>query len=184
MTFYATAAAAIAAFLAVKAADRQERATFTSALYGKQVEVLANIDSKLDRLGELVGKNVREGLEGTPRPDAYTDEITVAATSLREAIYSAEVVYPKEAMLVLDEAAASVQGVVGFEINRTWGRIDAGPLGGVVKPLVRDPKGNDPLAIVVNNISQLRECSKLQLRDGQNIDGPKINKLCAIRQIY
>ena len=34
------------------------------------------------------------------------------------------------AMLVLDEAAASVQWVVGFELNRVWGRIDSGPLDG------------------------------------------------------
>jgi hypothetical protein len=57
MTFYATAAPAFAAFLAVKAADRQERATFTSALYGKQVDILANIDSKLDRLGDRGPRN-------------------------------------------------------------------------------------------------------------------------------
>ena len=47
------------------------------------------------------------------------------------------------AMLVLDEAAASVQWVVGFELNRVWGRIDSGPLdgGASVKPLFRASKG-------------------------------------------
>jgi hypothetical protein len=54
LTAYATLAAAFAAFLALKAADRQEKATFTSALYAKQVDVLATLNAKSARLNELL----------------------------------------------------------------------------------------------------------------------------------
>jgi hypothetical protein len=54
MTAYATAAAAIAAFLAVRAADRQEKATFTSALYVKQVDTLADLEAKSNLFAKFI----------------------------------------------------------------------------------------------------------------------------------
>jgi hypothetical protein len=48
MTAYATLAAAFAAFLSLRAAERQEKATFTSALYTKQVDATATIVAQLE----------------------------------------------------------------------------------------------------------------------------------------
>jgi hypothetical protein len=169
LTAYATSAAAIAAFLSVVAAYKQERATFASALYGKQVDVLANIDLKVDRFLEFVQKNAAEAYkrEGTPRLDAYKDEIATAGGNLREALYSAEVVYPKEAMHLLDEAAESTHSAVVSK--GLWNGLQGETLG------ERASEAGSVLNVVFDNIYELRECSKLQLRDGQNIDGSKLS---------
>ena len=59
MTAWETIAAACAAFLSVYAADRQEKATFTSALYGKQVDVLAALTAKLNSFIKISDGSIR-----------------------------------------------------------------------------------------------------------------------------
>jgi hypothetical protein len=70
MTAYATLAAAFAAFLAVKAAERQERATFTSALCAKQVDVTAIVQTKLRQFLDL-GQAFWPRAESSPIARSY-----------------------------------------------------------------------------------------------------------------
>jgi hypothetical protein len=93
MTAYATIAAAFAAFLAVKAAERQEKATFTSALFSKQVDVLATSLTAVSEYLNCVS------VYSTPNrvSGAEFEKVFIAEEKLLNALDALRILYPRDA---------------------------------------------------------------------------------------
>jgi hypothetical protein len=90
MTAYATVAAALAAFLAVRAAERQEKATFTSQLYSKQVDVLANAETTfLDFSTQVINHSA-------DKDDKNDKDVSLAYDKAINALKAMHIVYPTE----------------------------------------------------------------------------------------
>jgi hypothetical protein len=88
-------------------ATEPEKATFTGALYAKQVDTLANLQGKANTLSNLVLPYVLEynrvavglgELGYTPNPLlSHAVEISGSADELVSAAFAAQIVYPTEA---------------------------------------------------------------------------------------
>jgi hypothetical protein len=191
MTAYATAAAALAAFLAVRAADRQEKATFTSALYAKQVDALAGLQAKYNVLvktlvpyweyqvlAEAINKLPHPGLFAGPTRNplsTHAIEISGVAAELVNAARAAEIVFPAEATNALDEVAAralAIEVAAHIDFSRFIG-------GGLIGRLLGEKADDATLKtiressdIIGQRISIVGSCATPMLRNGEYVAGP------------
>jgi hypothetical protein len=135
MTACATAAAAFAAFLAVKAAERQETATFTSALYSKQVDGVASVDTKFQEFVDataVVNPYARQSsrhfqfnsaVRTTPTTDADYDKIYSSAyPELINAINILKVVFPQAVKPFVDKIITETNTVVTIINHMAYAR--------------------------------------------------------------
>jgi hypothetical protein len=182
MTAYATLAAAFAAFLAVKAAERQERATFTSALYSKQVDVTATFSAKVkefvDSTDVFFPKNPSPGLVGAapPAPDStlpgvlVTDsdykKIALAHAELESAFTALSLVYPKEAFPFLN-----VLAVRSASLSWSLPKQHVGSVTYERSDNIRDSGAQLSLGVI-----DLKDCAAEQLSEGEYIKGEAFNK--------
>lgn len=110
MTAVATIAAAVAAFLAVMAAVWQERATFASTLFTKQVDVLASAEIKTQVFETMMWK-LEVFTVPTPRTNIAQEDARNVYSSVREletALKTLEFVYPKTASEKIAAANAAL----------------------------------------------------------------------------
>jgi hypothetical protein len=83
MSAYATLAAALAAFLSLRVAERQERASFTSMLFNKQVDVLSQFETKYDSF--LINVyDYREAVANRNAKKSYQTKVDVPADTTED----------------------------------------------------------------------------------------------------
>jgi preprotein translocase subunit SecE len=197
MTAYATVAAAVAAFLALRAADRQEKATFTSALYAKQVDTLASLEAKSNLFAKFIFPYMQEdkrrrqvaeslkklppelGITGSPNPlSSHAVEISAAADELVNAAFAAEIVYPTEASSALEQVLVSTFLVEAatLGVGKFWQ--SHGTIGRLLDDNTDDAdlkRIEDALGIISRQIAILRKCATPMLQSGKYVEGPAIS---------
>jgi hypothetical protein len=165
MTAYATLAAALAAFLSLKAAERQERATFTSNLYNKQVETIALFT---ERYIAFI-TNVYSFYENN---DNVRNELWKSTEPLHLALSNAtiilEVLYPKETERFMKELSSAESSV--------WISLGDAPTGPMSESRKKESKQFDQF------VSQLLLCSREQLREGANLEGWRFAACVEVKQ--
>jgi hypothetical protein len=186
MTAYATLAAAIAAFLsavaaflAVTAAEHQEKAMFTSALYGKQVDATANIVTKLESFARAFPSlgprfTIDYHIHAT---DADFQKAYVDYQEAFYAINNMNIVYPAAAhsifQVVKDISVMSFQRIKelqNIENNsslETLNDTQATKVSNILTTLY-----NDLFAVAI----KIQDCAMEQLREGRYIDGLKFQE--------
>jgi hypothetical protein len=190
MTAYATLAAAFAAFLAVKAAERQEKATFTSALYSKQVDLLANAEARLDAFsaeaGHLSSRYLPIGdgiLRSDPQQAIDYTKISASFVDFLDAFDAMHVVYPREAELFLVFRIESYAERVMYAVNdikdkETKMSTSAAKLTPEDERQLKSSYQNlhEALGDLRTSRQILIPCSVIQLREGRYIDGPAFQR--------
>ncbi|SRR6266404_6164485 len=165
MTAYATLAAALAAFLSLKAAERQERATFTSNLYNKQVETVALFTEKYIAFMT----NVYSFYETS---DNARSELLKSTESLHLALLNAitilEVLYPERTERFMKELSSAE--------SRVWISLGDAPPGPMSDSRKKESKQFDQV------VSQLLLCSREQLREGANLEGVRFAVCVEVKQ--
>jgi hypothetical protein len=193
LTAYATLAAAVAAFMSVRAAERQERATFTSALYNKQVEVLATSVVVLDKYRAFwdpyTFRKTSKGWTGEDNADdalrqrvlaiskdGYSDEreLRKIETDAVNALVAMQLVYPKEATPLLDDMKSSVRRSANYVTDLIWWAHGAYPKVTNVVATLHIPQRS--YTFLEAATGALVQCSAEQLREGQNAIGAEFLK--------
>lgn len=166
MTAYAAVAAALAAFLAVQAANRQERAAFTSALYSKQVDVLALLEPKYVSFELAVNAYfTQRDPSDHPTDEKLYNEVNSARIDLDIILTELQSIYPEEATSMFDEISS-----ISEKRRIELGDEPLGPRSDKRK-VTEDKFGQ--------LIGQLVRCSVKQLRTGANLDGKSLSNCYA-----
>lgn len=122
----ATGLAAIAAIFSAIAAFRQERATFDSALYAKQVDELANFS---DTLGKIVREQVEDG--SAPLSSQTLKEYMIAERRV-------SLIFPNEVGKFTRKIREDVVGFMKLNTDRTMGVVALDSLGGALDECAHD----------------------------------------------
>jgi hypothetical protein len=165
MTAYATLAAALAAFLSLKAAERQEKATFTSNLYSKQVDTIALFAEKYIPFIMNV-YSYYEKKEDYKKNENVVHELYTSTQSsrltLENAMLMLDVLYPKETQPFMKELSLAESSV--------WISLGDAPSG---EPMSESRKKE--LGQFNQLAAKLLQCSREQLRDGANVEGRRFS---------
>jgi hypothetical protein len=156
----ATAAAALAAFLSWKAAGRQERATFTSNLYNKQVDATASLSTQYSAF--VVRIIYFYNKEDADSRKLELSSVESSRTAFINALNTVKLVYPKETDWFIEELIR--------EEERVYSPLFAAPAG----PMSKARK--DEATQFQDSVSKLLKCSRDQLREaGANLDGKRLS---------
>jgi hypothetical protein len=159
MTAYATVAAALAAFLAVRAAEQQEKATFTSQLYSKQVDVLANAETTIVNFIRQVFTYYR--IDKDERVDEFK-VVELAYDKASDALNAMRIVYPANTSQSIDD--------VQEELNHVYKEAGDAPRGGP------SPHRKEVINRLGVRYQYIQECAASQLSGGINIDAKQFNE--------
>jgi hypothetical protein len=200
MTAYATLAAAFAAFLAVKAAERQEKATFTSALFSKQVDLLASVEFKLDAFMTQVAPINRDNLlfgqqfaeqrqQFDPSQSINDAAIESSLNDFLNAISALHMVYPSEADMFVFKIGMNAHQIAGI-ISQIKTTLNAKLTPGNERDIgyLQDQLDGSykNLNMSVHDMESDRiglvSCSLMQLRTSANIDGPAFQRCVSSRK--
>jgi hypothetical protein len=166
MTAYATLAAALAAFLSVKTAQRQDRATFTSTLHSKQVDVLESFETRIGQFFDI--SEIKQSDEQRNLSASNYQKIESSYNEMIKSLVTLEIVYPTEVKLLLENIIMIARDRM-HNVMSNFGGQDY------------EIHQRNTFLQLARALSVLDNCSKVQLREGEYIDGQRF-KLCVTAQ--